>query len=171
MHATAITDNPVRQGLVAMLGPFIDTIIICSMTGLVIVITGVWSPELSSGNQGAALTAYAFTAGLNTFGINDIGAFIVGISLLFFAYSTIVSWSYYGNVSVEFLWGKSAILPYKFVFIIMVIIGAVFPIQLVWNIADIMNILMAIPNLIALVLMANYLRKQTKENHKIIVGH
>ncbi|MDC0535190.1 sodium:alanine symporter family protein [Francisellaceae bacterium] len=170
MHATAVTDNPVRQGLVAMLGPFIDTIVICTMTGLVIVITGVWSPELSAGNEGAAMTAYAFTSGLSVFGIDNFGSRIIGISLFFFAYSTIVSWSYYGNVSVEFLWGKSAILPYKIIFILMVIVGAVFPIQLVWNIADIMNILMALPNLIALVLMAGFLRKKSKENNKIIIG-
>ena len=168
MHATAITDNPVRQGLVAMLGPFIDTIVICTMTGLVIVITGVWSPELSNGNQGAALTAFAFSSALNIFGINDIGAFIISISLTFFAYSTIVSWSYYGNVSMAFLFGEKSIILYKIIFLLMIIIGAIFPITLIWNIADIMNILMAIPNLIALILLAGLLKKITQKNSTII---
>jgi len=170
MHATAKTDNPVRQGLVAMLGPFIDTIVVCTMTGLVIVITGVWQPDVASGNQGAALTAFAFTTGLTHFGIHELGSIIVSISLLFFAYSTIVSWSYYGDKCISFLWGHKLILPYRIVFILMVIVGAVFPIELIWNIADIMNILMAAPNLIALILLSNYLRRLSVENKNIITG-
>jgi AGCS family alanine or glycine:cation symporter len=152
-HAAAKTNEPVREGLVAMMEPFIDTLIICTLTGLVIVVTGSWESGDSS-LTGAALTAHAFGSQLG-----DAGAWIVGGGLTLFAYSTIIAWSYYGDRSAYYLFGERAVLPYRVVYTIVVIIGATVPLQLVWNVADITNILMAIPNLIALILLAGLVKK------------
>jgi AGCS family alanine or glycine:cation symporter len=147
-HAAARTNEPVREGLVAMLGPFIDTIVICTMTGLVIIATGTWK-ESSEALTGAALTAHAFNGTLG-----GAGELIVGISLALFAYSTILAWSYYGDRSAYYLFGERAVLPYRILYTLLVIVGAAVPLQLVWNIADITNILMALPNLLGLILLA-----------------
>jgi AGCS family alanine or glycine:cation symporter len=147
-HAAARTSEPVREGLVAMLGPFIDTIVICTMTGLVIIATGAWQ-ESSEALTGAALTAHAFKGTLG-----ETGEFIVGISLALFAYSTIIAWSYYGDRSAYYLFGERAVLPYRILYTLLVVVGAAVPLQLVWNIADITNILMALPNLLGLILLA-----------------
>ena len=147
-HAAARTNEPVREGLVAMLGPFIDTIVICTMTGLVIVVTGAWQ-ESGESLTGAALTAHAFNGTLGA-----TGEFIVGVGLALFAYSTIIAWSYYGDRSAHYLFGERAVLPYRIVYTLLVIVGAAVPLQLVWNIADITNILMALPNLLGLILLA-----------------
>ena len=152
-HAAAKTNEPVREGLVAMMEPFIDTIVICSMTGLVIVVTGVY--QVSDDNLvGAALTAHAFT---QTLGI--AGGWVVGIGLSLFAFSTIIAWSYYGDRATHFLFGHRAVLPYRIIYTLLVIVGASVPLQLVWNIADVMNILMALPNLISLILLAGIVKK------------
>jgi len=153
-HAAAKTNEPVREGLVAMLGPFIDTIIICTMTALVIVIMGAWGDARPESYTGAALSAYAFEQGLGQF-----GAWIVGFGLMFFALSTIIAWSYYGDRSAEFLFGERAVLPYRMIYTVLVVIGAWIPLNLVWNIADITNILMAAPNLISLILLAGLVKK------------
>ncbi|MDZ7803041.1 MAG: sodium:alanine symporter family protein [Thiohalophilus sp.] len=153
-HAAARTSEPAREGLVAMMGPFIDTIVICTMTALVIVIMGAWGDARPDGLEGAALSAYAFEQGLGT-----IGSWVVGIGLVFFAYSTMIAWSYYGDRSAEFLFGERAILPYRIVFTVLVVVGAYVPLQLVWNFADIANILMAAPNLISLILLAGLAKK------------
>lgn len=157
-HAAAATNEPVREGLVAMMEPFIDTLIICSMTGLAIVVTGAYTtaPE---GVAGASLTAYAFSQS-----IGDGGAIIVGISLALFAFSTIIAWSYYGDRSVKFLFGEKAVLSYRLFYTVLIVVGAVVPLQLVWNIADITNILMAIPNLLALVMLTALVSK-LKQNY------
>lgn len=153
-HAAARTNEPVREGLVAMLGPFIDTIIICTMTALVIVISGAWGEARPEAYTGAALSAYAFEQSLGQF-----GAWVVGFGLMFFAFSTIIAWSYYGDRSAEFLFGKRAILPYRMVYTVLVVVGAWIPLNLVWNIADITNILMAVPNLISLLLLVGLVKK------------
>lgn len=153
-HASAKTNEPVREGLVAMLGPFIDTIIICTMTALVIVIMGAWGDARPDEYTGAALSAYAFEQGLGQF-----GAWIVGFGLMFFALSTIIAWSYYGDRSAEFLFGKRAIMPYRIIYTILIVVGASIPLNLVWNIADITNILMAAPNLISLILLVGLVKK------------
>ena len=153
-HAAAKTDEPVREGLVAMLGPFIDTIIICTMTALVIVIMGAWGDARPEAYTGAALSAYAFEQGLGQF-----GAWVVGFGLMFFALSTIIAWSYYGDRSAEFLFGERAIMPYRIVYTVLVVIGAWIPLNLVWNIADMTNILMAAPNLISLILLVGLVKK------------
>ena len=153
-HAAAKTNEPVREGLVAMLGPFIDTIIICTMTALIIVIMGAWGETRPEAHTGAALSAYAFEQGLG-----PIGAWVVGFGLMFFALSTIIAWSYYGDRSAEFLFGKRAVLPYRIIYTVLIVVGAWIPLNLVWNIADITNILMAAPNLISLVLLAGLVKK------------
>ena len=152
-HAAATTNEPVREGLVAMLEPFIDTLVICTMTGLAIVVTGAYitAPE---GVAGASLTAYAFHQS-----IGEMGGYIVGGGLALFAFSTIIAWSYYGDRSVKFLFGEKAVLPYRIMYTLLIVVGAVVPLKLVWNIADVTNILMAIPNLVALVLLTALLKK------------
>ena len=152
-HAAGRTNEPVREGLVAMLEPFIDTLVICSMTGLVIIVTGSYidRPEAL---VGAALTAHAFGTTLGT-----AGAGVVGVGLTLFAFSTIISWSYYGDRSARFLFGEGAVLPYRVVYALLVVFGAAVPLQLVWNFADIANILMALPNLIALLLLAGLVKR------------
>ncbi len=153
-HAAARTSEPVREGLVAMLGPFIDTLIICTMTALVIVIVGAWGDARPEELTGAALSAYAFSQVLG-----DFGGWVVGFGLMFFAYSTIIAWSYYGDRSAEFLFGEKAVLPYRIIYIVLVVVGASVPLQLVWNFADIANIFMAAPNLISLILLAGVVKK------------
>lgn len=156
-HAAATTNEPVREGLVAMMEPFIDTLVICSMTGLAIVVTGAYitAPDDITG---ASLTAYAFSQS-----IGDAGAIIVGGGLALFAFSTIIAWSYYGDRSVKFMFGEKAVLPYRVIYTLLIVVGAVVPLQLVWNIADITNILMAVPNLIALVLLSALVKKMKDE--------
>jgi AGCS family alanine or glycine:cation symporter len=156
-HAAARTNEPVREGLVAMLGPFVDTIVICSMTGLVIIATGTWQ-EGNEALTGAALTAHAFNGTLG-----NIGELVVGVSLALFAYSTILAWSYYGDRSAYYLFGERAVLPYRILYTLLVIVGAAVPLQLVWNIADITNILMALPNLLGLILLAGLVNKLKKD--------
>jgi len=160
-HAAARTQEPVREGLVAMLGPFIDTIVICSMTALVIVIMGQWGDARPQNMEGAALSAHAFTQGIGHF-----GGWIVGLGLIFFAYSTIIAWSYYGDRSAEFLFGPGAVLPYRVVFSMLVVVGAYMPLHLVWNFADIANILMAGPNLISLILLSAVVKKLSNQYFK-----
>ena len=152
-HAAARTNEPVREGLVAMMEPFIDTLIICTMTGLVIVVTGAWQ-ESSESMMGAALTAHAFSGTLGT-----AGAWVVGGGLSLFAYSTIIAWSYYGDRSAYYLFGERAVLPYRVVYTLVVVVGAAVPLKLVWNIADVTNILMALPNLLGLILLAGLVKK------------
>ncbi|MEJ2346419.1 MAG: sodium:alanine symporter family protein [Gammaproteobacteria bacterium] len=157
-HAAARTHEPVREGLVAMMGPFVDTIIICTMTALVIVIMGAWGDARPEQLQGAALSAYAFDQALG-----NLGSWVVGFGLTFFAYSTIISWSYYGDRSAEYLFGERAVLPYRIIYTVLVVVGAYFPLQLVWNFADIANILMAAPNLLSLILLAGLTKGLTDE--------
>ena len=151
-HAAAKTGEPVREGTVAMLGPFIDTLIICSMTALVILVTGAHLTE----HDGGALTAYAFEKGL--FGY---GQYLVGFGLMFFAYSTLIAWSYYGDRCAEYLFGEKAIPVYRWIYVACITIGAVGGLRVIWTIADIFNALMAVPNLIGLVLLSGTVAKET----------
>ncbi|MEN8107635.1 MAG: alanine/glycine:cation symporter family protein [Pseudomonadota bacterium] len=152
-HAAARTNEPVREGLVAMMEPFIDTLVICTMTGLVIIVTGAFQ-ESSESLMGAALTAHAFSSSLG-----NAGAVVVGGGLTLFAFSTIIAWSYYGDRSAYYLFGERAVMPYRVCYTLLVVIGAAVPLQLVWNIADITNILMALPNLLGLILLAGLVKK------------
>jgi len=160
-HAAARTNEPIREGMVAMIGPFIDTIIICSMTALVIVVMGFYGDNLPTGLASADLTVHAFGQGLAGFGSagKNIGTWVVAFGLVFFAYSTMIAWSYYGDRSAEFLFGERAVLPYRIIYIVLIVVGATVPLQLVWNFADIANMLMAAPNLISLILLAGVVKK------------
>lgn len=152
-HAAAKTDNPIHQGMIGMLGTFIDTIIVCTMTALVIVLTGVWS----TGENGAALSALAFATALP-----GVGDYIVSIGLIIFAFTTILGWSYYGERCAEFLFGIKVILPYRVLWLIAIPLGAMGKLGLVWLLADVMNGLMALPNLIALILLSPVVFKLTR---------
>jgi AGCS family alanine or glycine:cation symporter len=157
-HAAAATDEPVREGLVAMLEPLIDTLIICTMTALVIVISGQWGDARPEGLEGAALSAHAFSLTLG-----DSGSLIVGSSLTLFAFSTIIAWSYYGDRSASYLFGEVAVIPYRIVYVCLVVVGATIPLRLVWNLADIANVLMIAPNLVVLWLMAGKVREMSND--------
>jgi len=153
-HAAAKTDNPVRQGVIAMLGTFIDTLIICSITGLAIVVTGVWNGDA----QGAAMTQAAFSAAIPN------GEVIIMISIIFFAFTTILGWSYYGERCAQYLFGTAIEKPFRIAWILMLPIGACATgLDLVWAIADTLNGFMAIPNLIALLLLSGVVAKLTRE--------
>ncbi|MBN1476481.1 sodium:alanine symporter family protein [Candidatus Sumerlaeota bacterium] len=213
-HAAAKTKEMIREGHVAMLGPFIDTIVICTMTALVIIVTGAWQvhgegeqvlygpggvgmamkttnsvgatvlvvgqwdpvsgemvpipaphpdPEVPNSAYylvptSAALTTTAFDAGLP-----GLGKYVVAFGLVFFAYSTMISWSYYGDRSFEYLFGERAITPYRWVFCLFIVLGTIGGLQLVWLVADNLNALMAVPNLIALLLLAGVVQRETKD--------
>lgn len=152
-HAAVKENEPVREGLVAMLGPFIDTLVICTLTALVIVISGAWS----SGLNGATLTAKAF----NTF-LPGKGDFVVWFGLTFFALSTTVAWSYYGDRCMYYLFGEKALKPYRWVYCLLIPVGAVIKLELIWNMADIANAFMALPNLIGILGLSGVVFKQTE---------
>ncbi|HFI0633632.1 TPA: alanine/glycine:cation symporter family protein [Streptococcus suis] len=153
--AAAKSDNAVEQGLISMTGTFIDTLIICTLTGLTILVTGQWSV---AGLEGAPLTQAAFAS---VFG--QPGALALTISLVLFAYTTILGWSYYGERCIEFLFGTKSILPYRLVFVAMVALGGFLKLDLIWTIADIVNGLMALPNLIALLALSPVIIKETRQ--------
>ncbi|WP_305064106.1 alanine/glycine:cation symporter family protein [Methanococcoides sp.] len=152
--AAAKVKEPARQGLISMTGTFFDTIIVCTMTGIVLVMTGSWTSEY----EGAYMTSYAFTTGLES-----VGAYIVGIGLIFFAFTTILGWNYYGERCVEFLVGVKGILPYKIVYILLVGGGVYLTLETIWILADIVNALMVIPNLIALLALRKVIVSETRK--------
>lgn len=154
--AAAKTNSPVRQGLISMTGTFIDTIIICTMTGIVIVVTGSFTGNL----EGAALTTVAFEAGLP---IASLGKYIVNIGLIFFAFTTILGWNYYGERCIEYLVGVKGIKPYKLIFIVLVGLGSFLPLEMIFIIADIVNGLMAFPNLVGLIGLRKVVIEETEE--------
>ncbi|TPG91274.1 alanine/glycine:cation symporter family protein [Haemophilus haemolyticus] len=154
--AAAQTHEPVRQGLISMTGTFLDTIIVCTMTGIVLVLTGAWNnPELA----GATVTNYAFAQGLGT----SIGATIVTVGLLFFAFTTILGWCYYGERCFVYLIGIRGVKLYRLAYIVLVGLGSFLHLNLIWIIADIVNGLMAFPNLIALIGLRKVVIEETKD--------
>jgi AGCS family alanine or glycine:cation symporter len=152
--AAAKTRNPFRQALVSMTGTFIDTIVVCSITGLVIVSTGTWQ----TGQTGAELTVAAFSRGLP----GDSGGVIIAIATILFAYSTVLGWAYYGEKCCEYLLGIRAVLGYRYLWVAAVLCGALLKLQMVWDFADIMNGLMAIPNLIGLIGLSGVIVAETR---------
>lgn len=159
-HAAAKTNDPVRQGVIGMLGTFIDTIIICTMTALVIVLSAGWTQmDPATGKQitGAALTSLAFGQALP-----GIGNYVVTIGIMLFAYTTLLGWSFYGERCAEYIFGVKSITPYRVLWIISIPIGATAELNPLWLLADIMNGLMAIPNLIALLLLSPVVFKITR---------
>jgi AGCS family alanine or glycine:cation symporter len=151
-HAAAKTDNPVKQGTIAMLGTFIDTLVVCSITGLVIVVSGEWM----SGQSGATLTASSFASFI------PFGDVIVSISLCLFAFTTVLGWSYYGERCAEYLFGVKVIIPFRILWILVIPLGAGLELKFIWLLADTLNALMAVPNLIALLLLSPVIFKLTR---------
>jgi AGCS family alanine or glycine:cation symporter len=152
--AAAQTREPARQALVSMTQTFIDTLVVCSFTGIAIVATGAWD----SGRDGAPLTQLAFTTGLP----GSSGGIIVTVSLTLFAFSTILGWSYYGERSVEYLLGNRFVLPYRLLFVAATFVGAVRSLDFVWKFSDVMNGLMALPNLVGLLLLSGIIARETR---------
>jgi AGCS family alanine or glycine:cation symporter len=157
-HAAAQTKDPVRQGSVAMLGTFIDTLVVCTITALVIVMSGMWS----SGESGAALSSAAFGAELPGF-----GEWVVTFGLMIFAFTTMLGWSVYGERCVEYLFGVKSILPFRLLWVLAIPLGATVKLSFVWLVADTLNALMAIPNLLALLLLSPVVFKVTREYFEI----
>ncbi len=171
-HSTAKTKYPIREGSVAMLGPFIDTIMICTLTGLVILTTGAWKHTAFYVNRidpafttdllnGSLLTSLAFREGLSWLFIG--GDKIVTISVMLFAISTAISWSFYGDRASEYLFGNKAILPYRWIFVFFIFIGAIIPLEAAWAFGDAALGFMTLPNLISIILLTSALRKMTKD--------
>ncbi|MEV4221962.1 alanine/glycine:cation symporter family protein [Nonomuraea sp. ATR24] len=152
--AAAKTTEPARQALVSMTQTFIDTLVVVSMTGLAIVVTGAWR----SGENGAPLTTLAFSHGLP----GQWGGIVVTIGLVFFAFSTLLGWAYYGERCMDRLFGRVAVTPYRLLFIVLIFTGTVLELQTVWTFSDIMNGLMALPNLIGLILLSGLVVRETR---------
>ncbi|MFZ5351158.1 MAG: alanine/glycine:cation symporter family protein [Bacillota bacterium] len=155
--AAAQTKNPVRQALVSSTGTFWDTVVVCAVTGLVVVSSILRDPAGLEGLKGAALTKSAFAL------IPVVGPIILTVGLLTFVFSTILGWSYYGEKAVEYLLGKKAIMPYRLLWVIAVFVGSIAALPLVWDLADAMNAMMAIPNLVSLLLLSGIIVSETKK--------
>jgi AGCS family alanine or glycine:cation symporter len=155
VHCSAVTDHPVRQACYGIFEVFVDTLVVCLLTGLVVLTTGAWQ----SGETGAAMSALAFETGLP----GVWGGLLVSTGLILFAFSTVVGWAYYGETCVNYLFGPKASLPYRVAWIGFVYVGATVRLQTVWDVSDTMNGLMAIPNLIAVLGSIALLRKLIKE--------
>ncbi len=154
--AAAKTPNPVKQALVSMTQTFIDTLVVCTMTGLVILSSGLWTMD----KTGAELTTLSFRESLP----GGIGEFVVTFGLIFFAYSTILGWCYYGEKSIEYLFKERAVKIYRIVFVIFVAVGTMLKLQTVWTLADIMNGLMAFPNLVGLIGLSSIIVAETNKH-------
>jgi AGCS family alanine or glycine:cation symporter len=158
--AAAKTDHPCRQALVSMTGTFLDTIIVCSITGILLVMAGLY-PDFSEG------TAVVLTSCSFDFFLPGIGSYIVTVGLILFAYSTVLGWFYYGEKCFYYLTGFKGIKPYRMLFCLMIFVGAVLKIGLVWDIADAFNGAMAIPNLVGLLALSSIVVSETREFQKI----
>ena len=155
VHATAETDHPARQGLYGIFEVFVDTILICTITGLVVLVSGNWQ----GGATGAALSVQAFTTGLP----GTWGGIIVTTGLVLFAFSTLIGWSYYGETGAVYLFGTRVAVPYRLLWLVFIYLGSVGSLQLIWSVADTLNGLMAIPNLVSVLISLPLLRKLHKE--------
>lgn len=157
--AAAQTRNPVRQALVSSTGTFWDTVVVCAMTGLVLVSSIMKNPSIDMSNvtDGGTLTSLAFSQ------IPVVGPFILVVGIISFAYSTVLGWAYYGERCVEYFAGKAALIPYRVLYIVVAFIAPIISLNLVWTMADILNALMAIPNLIAVLLLSNVIVSETKK--------
>jgi alanine or glycine:cation symporter, AGCS family len=155
VHVTADTDHPARQGLYGIFEVFVDTILICSVTGLAILTTGAWE----SGQTGAALTMRAFQMGLP----GNWGDIVVTVGLVLFAFSTLIGWSFYGETGIVYLLGPRAALPYRLAWLVCIYLGAIGSLHEVWDVADTLNGLMAIPNLISVLICLPLIRRLARE--------
>lgn len=159
-HGAARTEEPVREGLVAMLGPFIDTIVVCTMTALVILTTNA---HLQTDEAGKALTGAVLTARAFNMGLPGPGDYIVSFGLIIFAFSTAISWSYYGDRCIDYLFGQKLVLPYRVLYCLLLPVGASITLKRVWIISDIFNALMAWPNLVGLICLSPFVVRTTRE--------
>jgi AGCS family alanine or glycine:cation symporter len=157
-HAAAKTEYPAREGLVASLEPLVDTLIICTLTALVIILSGAWN----SGIKGVGMTVLGMETGLSRIGVHGLGGHIVAIGLLLFAFSTVVSWNYYGTRASIYLFGEKSVRYYNYVYCTFVFFGCIWGIDLVWHFVDAVITFMTIPNLIALLLLAPVVVKETR---------
>jgi len=157
-HAAAKTAYPAREGIVALLEPMIDTIVICTMTAMMIIVTDSWQSDI----KGVGMTVDAMNKGLHHFGIDGMGGHIIAFSLLLFAFSTIISWSYYGSRATIYLIGEKAVKPYLYVYGLFVFFGSVWGLDIVWHFVDMVITFMTIPNLIAMLLLSSVVVKETK---------
>jgi AGCS family alanine or glycine:cation symporter len=155
VHAAATTDHPVRQGLYGIFEVFVDTLLVCSVTGLALIVTGVWN----SGANGAVLSSDAFRQGLP----GEWGGLIVTISVVLFGFSTVIGWSYYGETAIVYLAGTRAAIPYRITWLVFIYLGATGSLQLIWSVADTLNALMAIPNLIGVLFSIPLLLRLQRE--------
>ena len=155
VHAAAKTDHPVRQGFYGIFEVFVDTILICTTTALVILVTDTWH----SGATGAALSVRAFETGLP----GTWGDIVVTTGLVLFAFSTLIGWSYYGETGIVYLLGTRAALPYRVLWLVFIYLGAIGSLHLVWDIADTLNALMAVPNLVSVLISIPVLRRLQRE--------
>ncbi|MDL2307423.1 sodium:alanine symporter family protein [Desulfovibrio sp. OttesenSCG-928-C06] len=155
-HATAITNNPVRQGFLGMIDPFIDTVLVCSMTAIIILIAGDWSA--AERGSAAVMTSHAFGHALP-----GVGQYFVAIALVMFAFTTILGWCVYGERCAAYLFGHKAIKPFRVIFTLVVPVGALMELTLVWSLSDLFNGLMALPNLVALLLLSPVVFKLTRD--------
>jgi len=151
--AAAKTKEPAEQGLISMTGTFIDTLIICTMTGLALVLTGVWQGDAA----GAAMTSAAFAS---AYGV--LGSSLLTIALVLFAFTTILGWNYYGERACIYLFGTKGVMPYRIIFIALIASGGFLKLEAIWILADIVNGLMAIPNLIALIALSGVVVAETE---------
>ena len=158
-HAAAKTRHPMQEGMVASIGPFIDTLFICSLTAVVIIMTGAWQ----SGIEGVGMTVEAFSLGLDSINIGYIAPHIISVGLMLFAFSTIISWSYYGSRAAQYLFGFKAIKRYYYVYALFVFFGSVWGLELVWNFVDMVITFMTIPNLIAIVLLTPVMKREVNK--------
>ena len=154
--AAAKTKNPVRQALVSSTGTFWDTVVVCALTGLVLVSSIIANPEIDY-KDGAKLTQLAFGQ------IPYVGSIILTVSLVTFAFSTILGWSYYAERSVEYLAGRKVVFIYRIVWVVLIYVGAVMNLTVVWNFADILNALMVVPNIISLILLSGVIVSETRK--------
>jgi len=157
-HAAAKTEYPAREGLVASLEPLVDTLIICTLTALVIILSGAWN----SGIKGVGMTVLGMETGLSRIGVHGLGGHIVAIGLLLFAFSTVVSWNYYGTRASIYLFGEKSVRYYNYVYCTFVFFGCIWGIDLVWHFVDAVITFMTIPNLVALLLLAPVVVKETR---------
>ncbi|MBL6964825.1 MAG: sodium:alanine symporter family protein [Bacteroidetes bacterium] len=161
-HAAAKTEYPAREGLVASLEPLVDTLIICTLTALVIIVTGAWK----SGAEEFAMTVTGMETGLGNIGLGPSAKYIVSIGLLLFAFSTIISWSYYGTRAVIYLFGEKYVMLYRYLYALFVFFGCIWGIEIVWHFVDAVITFMTIPNLIAILLLSSVVISETKRYFK-----
>jgi len=158
-HAAAKTQYSAREGLVASVGPLIDTLIICTLTALVIITSGAWK----SGSTEIAMTVEGMSTGFSYIGISELAPYIVSIGLLLFAFSTIISWSYYGTRAVNYLFGEKFIKPYRYLYGLFVFFGCIWGLDIVWHFVDMVITFMTIPNLIAILILTPVIVKETRD--------